>query len=57
MSLEELQQKYEDLKRNIQIGIDQSERGQVAPLDLDATFRRVLAKVAAPAAERNGRKK
>jgi len=37
--------KYEELKKEIQIGIEQSERGQVAPLDVQATWRRVLAEL------------
>jgi antitoxin ParD1/3/4 len=37
--------KHEELKREIQIGIDQADRGQVAPLDMDAIWQRVLEKL------------
>jgi antitoxin ParD1/3/4 len=34
------QRKHEELKKEIQIGIDQLNRGQVAPLDMDAIMAR-----------------
>ncbi len=33
--------KVEDLRREIQIGIDQADRGEVAPLDVKGTFAKV----------------
>jgi antitoxin ParD1/3/4 len=39
------QKKYDELKKEIQIGIDQADRGQVAPLDLDAIWQQVLEKL------------
>ena len=43
------QRKLEELRREIQIGIDQADRGQVAPLDMDETWQRVLEKLGQPA--------
>jgi antitoxin ParD1/3/4 len=42
--------KYEELKKEIQIGIDQLDRGQVAPLDMDA----IMAKVEERIRQRKG---
>jgi antitoxin ParD1/3/4 len=39
------QKKFEELKKEIQIGIDQADRGEVAPLDMDAIWQRVLEKL------------
>lgn len=33
--------KFEELRKEIQIGIDQANRGQVAPLDVQATLTKV----------------
>ena len=37
--------KYEELKKEIQIGIDQLDRGEVAPLDLDEIFAEAMRRI------------
>jgi antitoxin ParD1/3/4 len=42
---DELQQrKLEELRREIQIGIDQADRGELAPMDAKGTLERIRAK-------------
>ncbi|HEY1379835.1 MAG TPA: hypothetical protein VGF55_23735 [Gemmataceae bacterium] len=43
---EELRRKYEELKKEIQIGIDQLDRGESAELDFADIMRRARAEVA-----------
>jgi antitoxin ParD1/3/4 len=40
--------KYEALKKDIAIGIEQADRGQVAPLDMKAVMAKVRERLAAP---------
>jgi antitoxin ParD1/3/4 len=40
--------KYEALKRDIALGIEQADRGQVAPLDMKAVMAKVRERLAAP---------
>ena len=42
---EQLRSKYEELKREIQLGIDQLDRGECAELDLADTMRRARIEV------------
>ncbi len=37
--------KYEELKREIALGIEDSEQGRVAPLDMEAIWQKVLAQL------------
>lgn len=41
------QERFEVLKREIALGIEQADRGEVAPLDLDVIYQEVLARVEA----------
>lgn len=41
------QERFEVLKREIALGIEQADRGEVAPLDLDVIYHEVLARVEA----------
>ena len=47
----EEQAKLEDLRREIAIGIEQADRGELVPLDLDAALARVRARRIAPAGQ------
>ncbi len=40
--------RLEELRREIRIGIEQADRGEVAPLDIDATLARVRERRKAP---------
>ncbi len=46
--------RMEELRREIRVGIEQADRGEVAPLDIDATLSRVRNRRKAPEGEPDG---